>query len=57
MPKAENSAAKNKKNSIVMGSTQSSMEPFIEMRLSIGRIVHIVTLYGSEVKVTRYRPK
>jgi len=40
-----------------MRSTQSIAEPFIEMRLSIGRIVHIVTLCGSEIRVTRYRPR
>jgi len=32
-------------------------ERFIEMRLSIGRIVHTVTLFGSEIQVTRYRPR
>lgn len=45
-----------KKTSIVIRS-QSKIEPFIEMRLSVGRIVHIVTLCGSEIRVTRYRPR
>lgn len=40
-----------------MRSSQSTAERFIEMRLSIGRIVHIVTLRGSEIQVTRYRPR
>lgn len=49
---------KKKVNSIVMGSSkQPDSEPFIEMRLSIGRILHIITLCGSEIHVTRYRPR
>lgn len=55
--KAENADQKKKINSIVMRSSQSTAERFIEMRLSIGRIVHIVTLRGSEIQVTRYRPR
>jgi len=55
--KAENSDQKKKINSIVMRSTQSNSEPFIEMQLSIGRIVHMITLCGSEIRVTRYRPR
>uniref|UniRef100_A0A2S2R9E1 DEP domain-containing protein 5 n=1 Tax=Sipha flava TaxID=143950 RepID=A0A2S2R9E1_9HEMI len=55
--KAEHVDQKKKINSIVMRSTQSTSEPFIEMRLSIGRIFHTVTLVGSEIRVTRYRPR
>lgn len=40
-----------------MRSTQSTSERFIEMQLSVGRIVHTVTLCGSEIRVTRYRPR
>lgn len=42
---------------VVRSSTQSNDERFIEIRLSIGRIVHIITLCGSEIQVTRYRPR
>lgn len=55
--KVENSDQKKKINSIVMRSTQLNSEPFIEMQLSIGRIVHVITLCGSEIRVTRYRPR
>ncbi|XP_050536568.1 GATOR complex protein Iml1 isoform X2 [Daktulosphaira vitifoliae] len=58
--KSENSTtdqSKKRINSIVMRSTLPMAEPFIEMRLSIGRIVHILTLCGSEIRVTRYRPR
>jgi len=54
--KDENPEQKKKINSIVMRSTVHD-ERFIEMRLSIGRIVHTVTLFGSEIQVTRYRPR
>ncbi|XP_022175308.1 GATOR complex protein DEPDC5 isoform X1 [Myzus persicae] len=54
--KDENPEHKKKINSIVMRSTVHD-ERFIEMRLSIGRIVHTVTLFGSEIQVTRYRPR
>ncbi|VVC42362.1 Hypothetical protein CINCED_3A011295 [Cinara cedri] len=55
--KADHNDQKKKISSLVMRPTQSIAEPFIEMRLSIGRIVHIVTLCGSEIRVTRYRPR
>lgn len=54
--KDDNLENKKKINSIVMRSTVHD-ERFMEMRLSIGRIVHTVTLFGSEIQVTRYRPR
>lgn len=55
--KIEEDDQKKKKNSIVVRSTESSEEPFEEKRLSVGRIVHIVTLCSSGIRVTRFRPK
>lgn len=40
-----------------MRSTQPTSERYIKVKLSIGRICHVITLRGSEIQVMRYRPR
>ncbi|KAF6203439.1 hypothetical protein GE061_001770 [Apolygus lucorum] len=48
--------------SVVAGSrskdgTQRDTTPIVDYKLSIGRIFHRISLNGSEIRVTRYRPR
>uniref|UniRef100_A0A1B6CLL3 DEP domain-containing protein n=1 Tax=Clastoptera arizonana TaxID=38151 RepID=A0A1B6CLL3_9HEMI len=41
----------------LVGSRQQVVQPNLEYKLSIGRVFHHIVLNGSEIGVTRYRPK
>uniref|UniRef100_A0A1B6F1V2 DEP domain-containing protein n=1 Tax=Cuerna arida TaxID=1464854 RepID=A0A1B6F1V2_9HEMI len=43
--------------SAVVGPRPADIQPSTEYRLSIGRVFHRITLCGSEIRVTRYRPR
>ncbi|XP_075221255.1 GATOR complex protein Iml1 isoform X2 [Lycorma delicatula] len=43
--------------SAVVGPRTQDVEPAREFKLSIGRVFHRIVLNGSEIRVTRYRPR
>lgn len=43
--------------SALVGPRPQDLQPAIEYKLSIGRVFHRIALSGSEIRVTRYRPR
>ncbi|XP_018898821.2 GATOR complex protein Iml1 isoform X2 [Bemisia tabaci] len=45
------------RGSAVIGPRSNAVSPSVQFKLSIGRVFHRIVLNGSEIRVTRYRPR